>query len=394
MTSNITGATASNLDYPNSVFVQGTRIFVPDRNNNRVLIWNSIPTAMPAPKANIVVGQGNLTTGTFSAISATTLDEPTSVYSDGTKLFIADGLGDRIVVWNTIPTAVPAPAANLVFGQPNFTTQTQNTGGLSASGLNYPSSIYGDATRLYVSDGDNNRTLIWNTIPAASWISPNLEYGQPGMGSNSANDAASATNLNLPETAYTDGTRIYVADFGNNRILIWNSIPTSNQAPANIVIGQPNMTVNASGLTASTLNGPTSVFTDGTRFYSAESTNNRVLIWNAIPNTSGVAANIVVGQPNMTSFYNPSVSSSSLSGPLSVFSDGTRLYVADQNNSRILIWNSIPTTNPAPGANVVIGQQNMTANGAGTTASTLVGRHPSSAMGQRYTSPTAKVIVF
>ena len=81
----------------------------------------------------------------------------------------------------------------------------------------------------------------------------------------------------------------------------------------------------------------------------------------------------MVGQPNMTSFYNPSVSSSSLSYPQAVFSDGTRLYVADQLNSRILIWNSIPTTNPAPGASIVIGQQNMTSNGAGTTATTMTG---------------------
>ena len=239
---------------------------------------------MTATSANLVMGQKNLTTGTFSAIAATTLDEPTAVYSDGVKLFIADGLGDRVLVWNTIPTAVPAPAANLVFGQPDFVTQTQNTGGLSASSLNYPSSIYGDATRLYVSDGDNNRTLIWNTIPAASWISPNLEFGQPGMGSNTSDNATSATNLNIPETAYSDGTRVYVTDFGNNRILIWNLLPASNQVPANIVIGQPNMTSSAAGLTASTLNGPSSVFTDGTRFYSAESSNNRVLIWNTIPN--------------------------------------------------------------------------------------------------------------
>jgi len=32
-----------------------------------------------------------------------------------------------------------------------------------------------------------------------------------------------------------------VADTQNNRVLIWNSIPTQNNQPADLVLGQPNL---------------------------------------------------------------------------------------------------------------------------------------------------------
>jgi hypothetical protein len=38
--------------------------------------------------------------------------------------------------------------------------------------------------------------------------------------------------------------RLYIADLDNNRVLIYNSVPTANNASANVVIGQQNMTSN------------------------------------------------------------------------------------------------------------------------------------------------------
>ncbi len=41
-----------------------------------------------------------------------------------------------------------------------------------------------------------------------------------------------------PTSVTSDGTRLFVTDLGYNRVLIWNTIPTTNQAPANVEIGQ------------------------------------------------------------------------------------------------------------------------------------------------------------
>ena len=73
------------------------------------------------------------------------------------------------------------------------------------------------------------------------------------------------------------------------------------------------------------------------------------------------SAELVLGQTDFLTVSNnagSSASSSSLSGPQSVFSDGTKLYIADTNNNRVLIWNSNPTSNKQA-ADVVVGQADM-----------------------------------
>jgi hypothetical protein len=57
--------------------------------------------------------------------------------------------------------------------------------------------------------------------------------------------------------------------------------------------------------------------------------------------------------------------------PYHLFSNGTQLFVEDNNNSRILIWNEIPTKNFSK-ADVVIGQENFTSGNGTTTARTLM----------------------
>ena len=172
------------------------------------------------------------------------------------------------------------------------------------------------------------------------------------MTSNTINNGGlSAQTMHNPSSVASDGTRLYVADSINYRILIWNAIPTANQVPANVVVAQPNMTSatsNNGGVSAQSVGTANSVSSDGTRLYVLDGTNSRALIWNAIPTTNGVAANVVLGQPNMTSSaYNNALSSQSMTFPVSIYSDGTRVTVSDQGNNRVLIWNTIPTTNGA-----------------------------------------------
>ena len=45
-----------------------------------------------------------------------------------------------------------------------------------------------------------------------------------------------------PSGLWIQNGKLYVADTQNHRILIFNSIPTSNGAAADLVLGQPNLT--------------------------------------------------------------------------------------------------------------------------------------------------------
>src|SRR5260221_12205178 len=93
--------------------------------------------------------------------------------------------------------------------------------------------------------------------------------GQPDFTSGSVNQGGSTgqNTLNAPLGSFSDGTRLFVADFSNSRGLIWNSIPTKNNTPADIVLGQPDFvssTANNGGVYASSLSNPYYVYSNGT----------------------------------------------------------------------------------------------------------------------------------
>ncbi|TPW10774.1 MAG: haloacid dehalogenase, partial [Acidimicrobiaceae bacterium] len=352
---------------PGSVCVAGTRLFVADRYNGRVLIWNTLPTANHQG-ADLVLGQPVFAAdpSTTPPTSRKTIGTPVSVFCDGTRLFVTDLMAHRVLIWNTIPTA-NQQAADVVLGQPNFTSGTSNNGGLSNKTLYYPANVFSDGTRLFVSDQYNNRVLIWNTIPTTNQQVADLVLGQPNFTSNTSNNGGLGNKtLYYPAGIFSRGTRLFVSDSFNHRVLVWNTLPTVNQQAADLVLGQPNFTSGTSnngGLSDKSLKSPSGVFFDGTRLFVADTNNHRMLIWNTLPTANQQAADLVLGQPNFTSgianagglgdktFYNPT----------GLSSDGTRFLVADFNNHRVLCWSALPTANQQA-ANLVLGQPDFTWN--------------------------------
>src|SRR5439155_9414536 len=119
----------------------------------------------------------------------------------------------------------------------------------------------------------------------------------------------SAKSLSGPQGVWLQNGKLFIADTHNNRVVIFNSIPTANGASADVVLGQPNFTVgintNIAQVTpnpqANTMSDPVSVSSDGRRLFVADLGYNRVLIWNGIPTANGAPADIALGQPNLTS---------------------------------------------------------------------------------------------
>jgi hypothetical protein len=78
------------------------------------------------------------------------------------------------------------------------------------------------------------------------------------------------------------GTKLAVADTLNNRVLIWNKVPqsTAELRPPDVVLGQPGFTTttpNTSGISAKTLSRPSSIASDGTYLIVGDLSNRRVL---------------------------------------------------------------------------------------------------------------------
>jgi len=290
-------------------------------------------------------------------------------------------------------------AARLVIGQTTFTSQDPNSSDTIVGGM---SGLAYAADTLFVADSNqigsapsNNRVLLFGSLSSQL---PNptakLPYdrkcpvcvgqatvvlGQPDFTTTTENLTASQNNLREPTAVASDGVHLVVADTNHNRVLIWNRIPTTNNAPADVVVGQPDFV--SSGLpsgnspTAKSMRGPQGVWIQNGKLYVADTQNNRVLIYNQIPTSNGAAADVVLGEPNFTTAIQPNLASqttsataSNLLNPVAVSSDGTHLFVTDLGYNRVLIWNSIPSTNAAP-ADVEIGQPDMVSSVANNSYS-------------------------
>jgi uncharacterized protein (TIGR03437 family) len=427
---------AQGLDYANGTLI------VADANrqggtpdNNRVLIYNNIQSWLPGPHdavlqngtpcpdcfgagsttppptsgsawpgASLVLGQPDFVSNNPNqqativypppAITATQMSNPIGVSYNGQMLAVADSANNRVLVWKSLPTANDQ-GADWVVGQSDFTTYTPGkygqygypVGHCSATALRSPTAVFLDANNgLWVADTGNDRVLYYGPI-TGNGQAATLVLGQ----SDFINDIQSqylpkttASSLLAPASVSSDGTRLFIADSFENRVLIWNTIPSSNNQAADVVLGQKDfvsnlsntysLTSDAAGTTiensvlcatngndttsetgksfplyppmcAATLSGPMAVISDGTRLYVADAGNDRVLVWNTIPDANTVPADVILGQPNdqvdlsSDSSYPQLVSGTdTFKTPNALAWDGTNLYVADTFNRRISVF--------------------------------------------------------
>jgi NHL repeat len=89
--------------------------------------------------------------------------------------------------------------ADRVFGQPDFTHALRNNGGVSANSLGSPAGVALDKQgNLYVAEYLNNRVLEYDT-PLSAGATADRVFGQPDFTQNTAdNGGVSASSLALP----------------------------------------------------------------------------------------------------------------------------------------------------------------------------------------------------
>jgi hypothetical protein len=299
-------------------------------------------------EADVIIGQSSFS-GTAAATSRTGMNNPQGLWVHQGKLLVSEFGNGRVIVFSEIPRANGA-SADVVIGKPDFNTSGITVG---AGGLNAARTAMVDGRgRLVVPDQGKNRVLVWNSLPAADGAPADIVLGQDDFLGNGS--GLSATRFNAPISAFSDGQRLFVSDFFNHRVLIWNSFPENDDVPADVVLGQPDFVTNTARTAQNGMNNPFKAITDGRRLYVVDSTNFRVLIWNSIPTANHTPADVVVGQSTFTSATRR-VSRDGMSDPFDVATDGRMLFVAERTPNRVLVWKSIPTRNGQP-ADAVIGQ--------------------------------------
>lgn len=292
---------------------------------------------------------------------------PRGVHLVNGKLIVADTGQNRVFIWNEIPTqAYQEPA--VVLGQLEKKDTDRNAGGkISASTLMYPSGLWSDGERLVVCDAWNHRVLIWNKWPTTNGQPADVVLGQPDFNSNEPNvkgvgATPSARSLNWPYGVDFANGKLFVADTGNRRILIYDQFPTEHFTPADQLIGKqsfedrdydPNQAI----WPYSVKIGPGGeIAISDTQYY-------RVLLFeNLAAATNPATSPVIIGQAEIDGNgqnqfrWFPEANTLNWCYDTVFYQNG--LYVADTGNSRVLRFDTLPRENNQP-ANSLLGQANF-----------------------------------
>jgi len=349
----------SSINAPFKIAVDYSRLpyalYVSDTNNHRVLGWRDVTRFRTGDPADIVIGQPDFSTALPNIDSRspqnptrTTLAGPRGIAVDGAgNLYVSDSGNNRVLRFPRPIDQSGRLTPDLVIGQADFTTATSTA--INALTLRAPAGIaVGPDGNLFVADSGNNRVLEFpagaSNRPAAIRV-----YGQPTLSSSAPLSPASAQTLLAPQGLYVDAaSTLYVADTGNNRVLVYpntKDAPTTGAA-AFLVIGQDGFDSNVAAIAPNRLRAPFDVTVDdvGTIIVS-DNGNNRVLAFTSLlflPLTGG-AATQVLGQRDLSSgavnWNSPDglATAEGLFSPVGLFADrrGT-LYVGDAGNNRVV----------------------------------------------------------
>jgi NHL repeat len=222
---------------------------------------------------------------------------------------------------------------------------------------------------LAVADTGQNRVFIWLSLPQSRYQSPDIVLGQTDSDGTSRNGglAVNASSLMYPSGIWTDGKILVVADAWNHRVLIWTTFPTQDGQAADIVLGQkdfisnqPNVSGIGSTPSASSLNWPYGVYSDGTALYIADTGNRRVLKYNNMPTDNFQAADDVIGK---ATFDDRDYESDDAIWPYSIkIGKRGQVAITDTQYYRILLWQNVQDALEKK-SNAVIGQPDLMSNG-------------------------------
>ena len=361
----------NNLAQPSGVVADSNQNFyVSSEAHNQVYEYTQPVPLNRTDLLNLQIGPG------AQNPNAASLQFPMGLAVDGlNNLYVADQANNRVLEFNEFG----APGNKVANGAGGQIDRAHNGPNLvDAIGENSPGGIAIDATsqpphrHLYVADSVNNRVLGWRDVTAFVAAQPaDIVLGQPDLFSSKCNNGAAAgdvgglgaDSLCGPERMAVDQNgNLYVADSGNNRVLVYNTPfdassgePGAGDATADFIYGQgggfTTRNCNPSGANATTLCNPSAVAVDSVGdIYIADAGNSRVLEFAKAgnpPTASDAIASRAYGQGGISDFSDaqcadgvagdPPASNHAMCNPGGVAIDGSgNLMVADTGNNRVI----------------------------------------------------------
>lgn len=220
------------------------RMYVADTFNHRILGYMDARRVRPGDRADLVIGQADLNrtlvnspTNNRDSLNDSGLFRPSGLAVDANgDLFVADSGNARVLRFPS-PFAQQIPPgerrrANLVIGQPNFNQKITDP---SSRNMAYPFGVtLTQDGHLLVSDAVHSRVLFFRRPANGQFTNGQAAervIGQPDFFTVGA--SSGARRMNSPRHVATDtDDRLYVADMGNNRILVYDRITAADNDPS------------------------------------------------------------------------------------------------------------------------------------------------------------------
>ncbi|GEM_PF-782316 len=359
------------------------RLFVAQYNNNRVLVYNASPENLlvTSTPATHVLGQPNFTSNSIG-LTSVGMYQPYGLALDSStnRLFVAQSGGNKVGVYDIATSTISNGMAGIhVLGQPDFNMLVSEGSGTFR--LGNPRGVTFDHTnnRLYVVQDSWARISIFdvttgtiaNGMDAVGMLGQFTKVGAdtyvPNYNKTSKNNGPNEFGLHTPTDMALDesGHRLFISDASGNRVLIHN-LDANNQLidyQPDYVLGQQDFNANTATTTQSGMNGPTGLAyaEEYDYLFVADTTNNRVLVFDVSSVTNGMNAAYVLGRDDFSLSFQ-SFTINGMYAPQGVLYDpeSDYLFVADTTNHRVLIFSISPDT-ISNGMNAidVLGQTNF-----------------------------------
>lgn len=347
------GDASSPLLAPRGVYMHDSTLVVSDTGQNRVCIWNDFRSDRHQP-VDIVLGQSAIQeTGRNAGaeVHAASLQYPSGVWTNGQILILADAWNHRVLIWRQMPSRHGQPA-DVVVGQPDFSSNQPNVGGLlqkpSEKSLYWPYGVWSNGHELWIADTGNRRVLYYDQVPAHSFAAATAVIGQASMLEKEYNPDYAIWPYSVkvsPQGA------MLITDTQYNRALLWTHWTNGLARPADIIIGQKDLQQNGQnqyGLTpqAHTLNWCYDACFLVKGVAIADTGNSRIMAWNTQPELSGMPADWLLGQSDFTVNGESSLSMKTggiteMYWPFAINYCEASLLVADTGNHHILIYKNV-----------------------------------------------------
>lgn len=306
--------TAAQFSYPRGIATDGVNLYVSDAGNilvRKVAIATGAVTTLAVSSGGYGANDGTGTAARFIT--------PNDLTTDGTNLFVSDSGNDTIR-----KVVIATGAVTTLAGNAYVPSGSADGTGYSAL-FNNPQGITTDGTNLYVCDADNN--TIRKVVIATGVVT--TFAGSPGA-SGSTDGIGATARFDGPFDITNDGSNLYVSETHNHtirKIAIATGAVTTLAGKA----GVPGAT-NGIG-SAALFHKPQGITTDGSNLFITD-TNNYVI------------RKVVIATGEVTTFAGSNGSAVSNDGtgeaatfyrPVDVTSDGTSLYLSDNNTIRKVV---------------------------------------------------------